>query len=1193
MSDTKTYTADDLIDDDATDPEGEVTDAATDAEVDGAIFGLFTAAREVKTGKVSQITRDAFKVDDIFAKAGVPDNTEDVVEGRTRVGVDTHSNLLYVSFEGQDFILIGRKDAVIQALIDAAISNEKTARETADTTLQTNIDTEATDRETADTTLQTNIDAEQRIRLQSDDALLTKIDGEIQARADADTALETKIDKVAGRTDVLHFEALPDAADYNNLQLIIVRGKLYQNHNTPAANVISGSIGQVGQAPGVVIRGVRIGEPPYGAQGRWTSNPNRVVQWLLDENGDRLSIAIQRQAYRDAKTTNEADGDTLTLDITVDATTESATVRLVSTDSIFTTQDGTVYLIFTGTITNSFILNTADTGKTFSLKIKRGGTDFITHAAELAHWVDVPFDVHVATHEINSGSAFPPNPNLNNFYLFDVAVTDLKNAVDTDGTTAKTTARKFDLFKFNSRNWQYVGYIGDTLDGVITKLTLGNDGILTVERSEGGNLTVDLNSLLNDAISVFESALPDPSKYNVGYTLLHNHKFYELAAVKVADTLSFKTGLYRGIYGVNAGGDMSYTNGLWLSNPDLEVLRLESDEAGNVKFSIKDDIYRTAKGGNEQDDDQLTLELTVDGQTQSHVVTLNPVGETRTEFPTDGDGYFVFSATVTGDIFIVDENVGTTIDLVVKRNGNVFLSHAVGLKHWIPYPIDSGRNTPIMDTDTHYAFTKINAVSDIPSSRMKGDVIRISTAIASNIPAILRGRDGTTTETALQVGNEYRWDGTNYVKIGDGDSIHGKIGVFDALPDASDYPNEQLIVVKGILYQRFATSTENVFEGTVGGDAQNKGINDGNIGGTNPQGQWTSNPDNFIAWIESDTDGNFLAVVRQNLYRAGKGSHEVNGDELTFDITIDGTTQSATASLGSTPTTAKDGKVYLNFYGTVATDFVLNTADVGDTMNIVVKRNNTVFITHPENLPHWNIYHLTGDHLLLSDTIGVFDDAIPDAGSYNVGQIILHRGQIYKKARTTEADTITGTFDIYADIRGVAPHIGHWTSNPGEEVNWLTVDHPINRLSLAVKRDTYRTKKGSDEADGDQLIVRITNGTITQTATLTIEDETDRTIVTENGTHYLLFWVTVPDNFILMTAAVGSSFSFVVRRGNANFLTHSVGELHWVRYFIDITRDIGENTVASRDVEIVAKITQAAYDALAEKDSNTLYAIVG
>lgn len=79
-----------------------------------------------------------------------------------------------------------------------AVSNEATARSTADTTLQSNIDTEATNRQTGDSNLHTEITTETTARETADVTLQNNIDAEETARINADTALSTRVTTLEG-----------------------------------------------------------------------------------------------------------------------------------------------------------------------------------------------------------------------------------------------------------------------------------------------------------------------------------------------------------------------------------------------------------------------------------------------------------------------------------------------------------------------------------------------------------------------------------------------------------------------------------------------------------------------------------------------------------------------------------------------------------------------------------------------------------------------------------------------------------------------------------------------------------------------------------------------------------------------------------------------------------------------------------
>ena len=88
---------------------------------------------------------------------------------------------------------------VLHYLINAfneGLSAEKTARENADTKLQTAIDAEKTARENADTKLQTAIDAEKTARENADTQLQTAINTETTARENADAELQHSINQI-------------------------------------------------------------------------------------------------------------------------------------------------------------------------------------------------------------------------------------------------------------------------------------------------------------------------------------------------------------------------------------------------------------------------------------------------------------------------------------------------------------------------------------------------------------------------------------------------------------------------------------------------------------------------------------------------------------------------------------------------------------------------------------------------------------------------------------------------------------------------------------------------------------------------------------------------------------------------------------------------------------------------------------
>lgn len=84
------------------------------------------------------------------------------------------------------------KSADVTQEISDAVAAEASARESADTTLQNNIDSEASARESADKTLQDNIDT-----------VSASVTSEASARESADEALQEAIDAKLGTTDTI------------------------------------------------------------------------------------------------------------------------------------------------------------------------------------------------------------------------------------------------------------------------------------------------------------------------------------------------------------------------------------------------------------------------------------------------------------------------------------------------------------------------------------------------------------------------------------------------------------------------------------------------------------------------------------------------------------------------------------------------------------------------------------------------------------------------------------------------------------------------------------------------------------------------------------------------------------------------------------------------------------------------------
>lgn len=141
--------------------EGKNTTASFNRDVDELVW---------LNGKLIRMTRAILAGDRYVEDDGTPDVT---------------GNFVYTSIE----IELQR--------VKSSLANEVTARQQADTQLQTNIDNEALARQQADTQLQGNIDNEALARQQSDTQLQSNIDNEALARQQTDTQLQDNINNEA------------------------------------------------------------------------------------------------------------------------------------------------------------------------------------------------------------------------------------------------------------------------------------------------------------------------------------------------------------------------------------------------------------------------------------------------------------------------------------------------------------------------------------------------------------------------------------------------------------------------------------------------------------------------------------------------------------------------------------------------------------------------------------------------------------------------------------------------------------------------------------------------------------------------------------------------------------------------------------------------------------------------------------
>ena len=146
---------------------------------------------------------------------------------------------------------------VLHYLITAfneGLSTEKTARENADTQLQTAIDAEKTARENADTQLQTAIDAEKTARENADTQLQTAIGNEQTDRENADTELQNSIDQLQ--------QDIKKVLDYANVKNYGAKGDSTTDDTTAFLTAIaSGKDLFIPNGEYIITKAIDIGSP--------------------------------------------------------------------------------------------------------------------------------------------------------------------------------------------------------------------------------------------------------------------------------------------------------------------------------------------------------------------------------------------------------------------------------------------------------------------------------------------------------------------------------------------------------------------------------------------------------------------------------------------------------------------------------------------------------------------------------------------------------------------------------------------------------------------------------------------------------------------------------------------------------------------------------------------------------------------
>ena len=193
------------------------------------------------------------------------------------------------------------------------------------------------------------------------------------------------------------------------------------------------------------------------------------------------------------------------------------------------------------------------------------------------------------------------------------------------------------------------------------------------------------------------TALPDVDDYDVADIIAVEDDFYRLAITD--DTLP---NLYEGVVGrdilnngevswrgiSNAQSPAGYTTGNFTANPNNAVSLVLADNQRHLRVTVKRSVYETAKGSDFATTDQIAIKITFsDGSTDEAVLGYYSAY-------TRDVNYLVWQHRhASSNYNLYDEPAGNAIIVqffTVSSGGTAtttpFLTHIVGLKHWILWP---------------------------------------------------------------------------------------------------------------------------------------------------------------------------------------------------------------------------------------------------------------------------------------------------------------------------------------------------------------------------------------------------------------------------------------------------------------------------------------------------------------------------
>lgn len=197
------------------------------------------------------------------------------------------------------------------------------------------------------------------------------------------------------------FTTFPPTANYPDNFLIYVNHDLYELHHTNTDHTVEGTIGELTIGTRLWKGMVNQYHPEgYMVTGRFTANHDSIIGRVIANAAGDVELTIERGAYRTAKGSNEANGDTIqvTLSSELGNSTVQDSVEMTLIDSESYVRDSIHYIRFAGDLSsrrspeNQSVLWRQPVGRAASVRLTVSGNDIVPQEQGYKSWVKYPLN---------------------------------------------------------------------------------------------------------------------------------------------------------------------------------------------------------------------------------------------------------------------------------------------------------------------------------------------------------------------------------------------------------------------------------------------------------------------------------------------------------------------------------------------------------------------------------------------------------------------------------------------------------------------------------------------------------------------------------------------------------------------------------------------------------------------------------